>query len=254
MEIMISTNKVPLITFSALRGLKLFVRSRPADFWPARPPHPCPHRTVSLPNLNTSLGAWRTLRSYACVSSLAAIHSVVHFKVTQKLFKKHCKTKNVKSFRQPSALLCQNTAWKKVCDSLTNSSNFLLLFTTWPSILNTRSLAALVAIMQNVFLTRSLKSGSSYLWFRHHWRTSPHFCTTSSLWRWISWSWNSTLLSQSQRINIQLPTQNFLSRARPARVPTINKMHNKYPFICHNFWSCFCSRISADAVTFGFVI
>ena len=48
----------------------------------------------------------------------------------------------------------------------------LLLFTTWSSILNTRSLAALVAITQNVFLATSQRPGNSYLWSRHHWRMS----------------------------------------------------------------------------------
>jgi len=45
----------------------------------------------------------------------------------------------------------------------------LLLFTKCPSILNTRSLAALVDIMQNVFLASLLRAGNSNLWSRHHW-------------------------------------------------------------------------------------
>ena len=42
-----------------------------------------------------------------------------------------------------------------------------LPFTTCPSILNTRSLAALVVITQNVFIARSLRAGNSSLWSRH---------------------------------------------------------------------------------------
>jgi len=44
----------------------------------------------------------------------------------------------------------------------------LLLFTKYLAILNTRSLAALVAITQNVFTARSLRAGSSNLWFRNN--------------------------------------------------------------------------------------
>jgi len=50
----------------------------------------------------------------------------------------------------------------------------LLLFTTCSSILNTRSLAALVAIAQNVFPARLLRAGHFYPWPRYHWRISLH--------------------------------------------------------------------------------
>ena len=43
----------------------------------------------------------------------------------------------------------------------------LLLFMACPAILNTHSPAALVAIVQNVFLAGSLRAGNSNLWSRH---------------------------------------------------------------------------------------
>ena len=56
---------------------------------------------------------------------------------------------------------------ERVCRLLRNFFKFaLLLFTTWSSILNTRSLAALVAITQNVFPARWLRPENSNLWSR----------------------------------------------------------------------------------------
>jgi len=46
----------------------------------------------------------------------------------------------------------------------------LLLFTICPAILNTRWLAALIAITQNIFLAGLLRAGNSNLSSRHHWR------------------------------------------------------------------------------------
>jgi len=54
----------------------------------------------------------------------------------------------------------------------------LLLFMTCLAGLDARSLAALAAIMQIVFLARSLRSAKSNMWSRHHWRRSLHACTT----------------------------------------------------------------------------
>jgi len=56
--------------------------------------------------------------------------------------------------------------------SLTNYLIAFELFTTYPAILNTRPLAALVAITQTALLARSLRAGNSNLWCRHHWRMS----------------------------------------------------------------------------------
>jgi len=55
-----------------------------------------------------------------------------------------------------------------------------LLFTTCPAILNTRSLAALAAITQNVFPARSLRAGNFNLWFHHHWRMLLHTCSCNT--------------------------------------------------------------------------
>jgi len=46
---------------------------------------------------------------------------------------------------------------------------------------NSRSLAALTSITQNVLLARSLRSRNSNTWYRHHCSMSQHLCTTSSV-------------------------------------------------------------------------
>jgi len=51
---------------------------------------------------------------------------------------------------------------------LTNFKNCTSAIQDMPSVLNTRSLAALVAIKQNVFLASSLRAGYYNLWSRHH--------------------------------------------------------------------------------------
>jgi len=56
-----------------------------------------------------------------------------------------------------------------------------LLFTTLPVIQNTRSLAALVFSVQNIFFAKSLRAGNYNLWSRHHWRMLLHLRTASSL-------------------------------------------------------------------------
>jgi len=56
-----------------------------------------------------------------------------------------------------------------------------LLLTTWPAVQYTRSLQALVVIIQSLFLARSLRAGSFNLWSRHHCRMLQHLCTASSL-------------------------------------------------------------------------
>jgi len=49
-----------------------------------------------------------------------------------------------------------------------------LLFTTFPVIQNIRSPAALIFIVQNAFLAKSLRAGNYNLWSRHHWRMLLH--------------------------------------------------------------------------------
>jgi len=57
----------------------------------------------------------------------------------------------------------------------------LLLLTTCPAVQNTRSLAVLVLISQNLFFARSMRAGNFNLWSRHHWRMLLHLSTASSL-------------------------------------------------------------------------
>jgi len=104
----------------------------------------------------------------------------------------------------------KSTVGKRVFWSLTNSFDFaLLLFTTWPSILNTRSLAAVVIIAQNLFPAKSLQAGNS-----NSLATIGECCYTlsaSSLQHWMSCSCHFHMCW----VNIQLPAQ-FLSRSRRA--------------------------------------
>jgi len=81
------------------------------------------------------------------------------------------------SFLTLRALLKKNMLFT---DELLLLKFALLLFTICPAILKTHSLAASVAIRQNVFAT-SLRDGNSSLWSRHYGRMLLQICTTSSL-------------------------------------------------------------------------
>ena len=79
------------------------------------------------------------------------------------------------SFLTLRALLKKNMLFT---DELLLLKFALLLFTICPAILKTHSLAASVAIRQNVFAS-SLRDGNSSLWSRHHGRMLLQICTSS---------------------------------------------------------------------------
>ena len=96
-----------------------------------------------------------------CVSSLVGIYSVLHFNANGRSWKAlYCKVKTLNLVKLQRffhrVLLKKSTSFTEELFKFA-----LLLFTTCWSQLNSRSLAALVAITQNVFPARWLRPGNS---------------------------------------------------------------------------------------------
>jgi len=96
----------------------------------------------------------------------------------------------------------------------------LRLLTTCPTVQNTRSLAALVLITQNLFLAKLLRAGNFILWSRQQWRMLLHLCTASSLY------FSCSCHPQMHWVNIQGSTQRI---SYPARDLPYTKF-NPHPF------------------------
>ena len=131
-----------------------------------KPRAPSQQAPAPVPNLHLLLCVWKPLKAHATYFiAITVIYSVVHFKAKEA----HCEVKMQNPLVSLERFLALIALLIKSMPFIDEHFNFALLpFTTCPAIPKTRSLAALVAITQNVFLARSLWSGNSNLWFCHH--------------------------------------------------------------------------------------
>jgi len=206
------------------RGLKFFVRSRPAGIWEIFPPpalqtsNPHRPRTFSVPNWNLSLCVWEPLKPHAVC--FIACGKLFRFKGNRNTAVKSKKC--AKPLSQPSLLLSQITVRKTLqfCSSA--------ICDIPPAMLNTHSLAELVAITQDVFLARTLRS------------PNRGFATTGEcLYTLVPQApCNIELLAHHFHMRWVTRTKNFLPRsARIAlRVPTPPPAQDSVDF--HMNYSC----------------
>jgi len=96
----------------------------------------------------------------------------------------------------------------------------LLLFTTRPAILNTRSLAALVPISQSVFLARSLRAGNSNLC-----SCPPLKNISTPLHHKLSAALKFLLMSLSHVLDQHSVTCTKISYPTPIKTVVVNKKH-----------------------------